>query len=87
MRAKLQQPELADLKPALVSRLLNVDVRRVYAARQRILRQTVQHPRRKAGDPEGKRRDKLLLEMQTAIQAIGPPYANSLKILAHMQHE
>ena len=39
MSAQLQQPELAGMKPAQISKLLKVDVREVYAAKQRALHQ------------------------------------------------
>jgi hypothetical protein len=37
--AQLLQPELAGMKPAQISKLLKVDVREVYAAKQKALHQ------------------------------------------------
>jgi DNA-directed RNA polymerase specialized sigma24 family protein len=39
VRAQLLQPELAGMKPAQISKLLKVDVREVYAAKQKALHQ------------------------------------------------
>jgi hypothetical protein len=36
LRAQLQQPELAGMKPAQISKLLRVDVQEVYAAKQKL---------------------------------------------------
>ena len=55
VRAQFLQPELAGMKPAQISKLLKVDVREVYAAKQKALHQAkksnVQRPDgRAAGD-------------------------------------
>ena len=51
--AQLQHPELAGMRPAQISKLLKVDVREVYAAKQRLLQQArrraVPRPDRRAG--------------------------------------
>ena len=51
VNAQLLQPELAGIKPAQISKLLKVDVREVYAAKQRLLQQA---RRRAVPRPDGR---------------------------------
>jgi hypothetical protein len=85
--AQLQHPELAGMKPVQISKLLKVDVREVYAAKQRALHQAkksrVPRPDGRAGGDRGQ----LLHQTQAAVEAIGLPYVNTVKILAHMRSE
>lgn len=87
LRAQLQQPELARLKPAQISKLLRVDVREVYAAKQRLLQQTKKSAVPRPDGRAGGDRSPLLQQTQAAVEAIGLPYVNAAKILAHMRSE
>ena len=51
VRAQLLQPELAGMKPAQISKLLKVDVREVYAAKQKALHQA---KKSRAPRPDGR---------------------------------
>ena len=75
------------MKPAQISKLLQIDVREVYAAKQRLAQQTQKHSQSRLDGRAIKDRSQLLQQTQTAVEEIGLPYVNTVKIRAHMQNE